>query len=466
MSQSGHSIVIFSNCQGEAIQAALRSLLVGTDIPVHLVASYHEFTETQAQQLTECTVLLEQVQRTERCPIDTYVKPGTPRFRFPVMYTMAMWPFSQAGRGGEPDDRPKLFDVPINDDQIKALMEKGGDMDAVIDEYEALDYTKLTDLHGTMERNRAMIRDLETRADIALWEGVEKRLSSAPTFHCFYHPYAPVMYPAAKAACEFAIAAVGGATGAVEGMLSRWLFGDAFDLHQVPIHPSVARAFGLNWVKPDTRYRLRYQGALTFREFWRAYLTNDVDDTIERAALLAEDRNAPCLAMLDATPGNSPDRDVIRARALLYCDRTQEAKALAADVLDRNDPRVYRRMALDTWLRAAADRRDPGDCARAAQVLAEHPDDSAVQYFGGFLLRHAGQPERGGEALLRAAKLCPGDVIYAHNAGLVQDGLGLKAEAILSFNRAVQYAPPETRASLAEFARTFAANNSPSPATA
>ncbi len=460
-----HSVVIFSNCQGEGLQICLLDLLRGTDIPVHLVASYRDFTEVQARQMSECTLLIEQVQRNERCPTDTYLKPNTPRISFPVLYSLALWPFAQGDRVGEPADRPPLFDNPINDSQIAALMAQGGETETILDAYEAMDYAALADLDGLFDRNRAMIRDLETRADIGLWDNIETRFTTEPTFHSFYHPYPAALYPAYKAACEFVVDIIGGDTGAVPGTLDRWVKTDTFQLQQVPIHPSVARKLNLAWHKPDRRYRLRYQGALTFREFWRTYLDYDVDDAVEKASMIVEkDDGAASLALLDSIPGVSPDRDVIRGQALLRGRRYEEARTLMADVLDRQDPRIFGRVALDTWLRAAAECKDPSDGERAIQLVTQYHDHAAVQYFGGYLLRHIGQEALGIEALIAAGRLCPADADYANQAGSAFDAMGAKADAIASFNRAVLYASPSARPGAVELARTYAANNTPRPA--
>ncbi len=453
---SQHSIVIYSNCQGEALRNALGVLLRGSDIPVHVVESYRDFTEVQARQLAECTLFIEQVQRNERCPIEHYLQPSTPRFRFPVMYNLALWPFSQGHRDGE--GHPALFGSPINDGQIKALMARGGHTEALLDEYEALDYGALVDIDGLIERNRSMIRELETHADISLWDGVEKRFTAEPTFHCFYHPYPSILHPAYKAACDFVLDRVGGDIRAVEGVLNRLAMTDHFDLHQTPVHPSLARKLGLNWVKPDTRYRLRHQGAFTFREFWRTYLDYDVDDAIEQAVMrLDEDRGAAALALLDATPGPSPDRDIVRAQALVRGGRFSEAKALAAAALDSGDPRIYTRLALETWLQAAAECKDPSDGERARQLVAQHPDHAVVQYLGGYLLRHIGWDALGRQCLIKAGQLCPADADYANQAGSAFEAMGAKADAVASFNRAVLYASPEARTGAAELARTYAA---------
>jgi len=455
-----NSIVIFSNCQGEAIQNALKSILLGTDIPVHLVSSYKDFTKEQADQLSQCTVLIEQVQANERAPINDYVKQGTPRFRFPVMYTSALWPFSQSDRGFEPEGRPKLFGSPINDSQLAHFIDSGLSVDDALSQYSSLDYKKLTELELQFEKNRASILRLEQSADIALWADVERRFTLEPTFHCFYHPYASVMYPAAKEACRFAVEHVGADASVVDGVLNRWLENDAFDLHQAPVHPSVAEFFGLKWVKADTRYRLRYQGALKFSEFWRLYLTNEVDEGVERAAMCVDqDRGQAALRLLEEHPGTSPDRDVVKSQALLYADRAAEAKEISEGLIRENNPANYKRFVVDAWLRSAASVSDGRDCDLAVKIATEYPENAGILYYCGFILRKNGNLEDGARLLLRASELCPADTNYAYNAGLVYDSYGQYGLAIDAFSRAALYAPNESRSFYTEHASQYKSNN-------
>ncbi len=455
----GHSIVVYSNCQGEPIRNGLLSVLAAADIPVHLVETYKPFTEVQAKQLSECTILLEQVQKNERCPIEQYLKPGVTRFRFPVVYCTSLWPFA-GERGDEPADRPTLFEWPLGDDQFKALWRRGGETEAILDEYEAMDYGALTDLDSVAERNRTAIRDLESRSDVTLWDGIEKRFATEPTFHCFYHPYVAVTYPAVKAAIEFVLGIVGGDTSVVPGALNDWVSNEPSAFQQTPIHPSVARRLGLKWVTRETPHRLRYQGTLTAREFWRAYLTSDVDDGIEKAALLMDTGGGvEALRILDEIPGNSPDRDVVRARALIFGNRFTEGKALAAGAMDRNDPRIFMRYAVDTWLRAAAAESDPNDCLRAAKLADEYPGNAQVQYLAGYTLRRGGWEQRGSDAILRAAELCPVNPIYAENAGHIHDNQGDKAAALASYTRAANFAERHNRDHFVNQAQAYAAQN-------
>ena len=68
----------------------------------------------------------------------------------------------------------------------------------------------------------------------------------------------------------------------------------------LPIHPSVARHFGLQWADAETRYRFHDEGYLTFAEFVQRYVQCRASTVVQEALVAAAQQRPDAGTLLEA----------------------------------------------------------------------------------------------------------------------------------------------------------------------
>jgi hypothetical protein len=198
------------------------------------------------------------------------------RITLPYPHFRVFWPFDT----GDPEnDRPPLpalrsWDTfnplsvephwPLGDTFVAARLEEGDSCAALIAKYLALDVAAEVDLDGLLHETLSKIDQHETRADVKVLDFVASTLPLRKLFSTLNQPSNPLFLHITNRILELI-----GYPRLPEEILDRL---QPLIRREMPVHPSIGRHFGLDYIKEDTRYLVNRRRLHTFSEYIHDYV--------------------------------------------------------------------------------------------------------------------------------------------------------------------------------------------------
>jgi Flp pilus assembly protein TadD len=433
-------LVFLGNCQARRLQVFYdEHFSPVTGITTGFVASYGHLTPDVLQLLTEADIVVAQLADTEQKVSLRKIETKAKVIEFPYVTGMFLWPFS---------GRPHVYNKPLpcmHDGPYGMLLgnlwldkkiKSGARPEDIVAEYAALDLSKMVNLSRTFELSIAAARQRDERTGFGLAAFIENSLTETPLFMTPGSFERPLFRPLAMGVYE----QLGISSTAVNSALDS-LWRSPFPIADLPIHPSVARHFGLKFIDADTRYRTITGERLAFDEWISRYVryewNNDLLEGIHRVSSVRRFDAAaqPVLDQLDAglAASNGSAIGQIRRAHLLKLKGDHEGAlraTFAAAVFDPQDPQILGTLAIYLAERSAFD--EAVQVAEGVTRVWPHYADGWSRL--GNVLSRRGSLAEAIVAARRAVELAPRNVEYnKHLASmLLQAGEGEQARSVLS----------------------------------
>jgi tetratricopeptide (TPR) repeat protein len=272
-------LVFLGNCQARRLEVLYNEKFSPiTGDTTEFVASFEPFTQRVSQIMADADVLVAQAIDSEHEINLSKIETKAQIIEFPNVTGMFLWPFS-----GQPHvsntPLPHMPDGPYGmqlgnrwlDNKIKA----GAKPDDIVNEYESFDVAKVINLTRMYElvMDRAHQRDQRTGFSIA--PIIEKNLTEIPLFMTPANLELALFRPLAFGVYQ----QLGISSTAVDSMLET-LWRTPFPVADQPIHPSIARHFGLKFIGGNARYRTYAGERLLFREWISRYVRYEWNDAL------------------------------------------------------------------------------------------------------------------------------------------------------------------------------------------
>ena len=270
-----NTLVIFGNCQAEAIASAIQHYPgISGECEVILASSFGISPEREAEILSDdvrnrCVRLFEQV--TPLVRVSTrYAFPNAQITTFPSLDFNLMWPL----RADEPRMTPEPPEFPYGrftygDRIINQIVAEGLEGDAAWEAFQRRSDAAMPNLCRLANVEQRRWSFAERDLDVAMSDVIFNAFKTERLFWTYNHPNRRVL-------CRLAariLAAAGIATSeeealaTMEGILT-WEFGADY---QAPIHPKVISELPLEWASEDPIYR-RYKDEFSYEQFIRAQI--------------------------------------------------------------------------------------------------------------------------------------------------------------------------------------------------
>ncbi|HVY15875.1 MAG TPA: WcbI family polysaccharide biosynthesis putative acetyltransferase [Rhodopila sp.] len=285
--RSGRRLIVFvGDRQAEAMAALYRRFIApGTRDRLDWVANDEARTERGRTALLEADLIVEQVADQARDAGLDDIASGTPRIQLPHVTGAFLWPFRALVHPKAvalPFCPGGAYDSETCDSYLNSQIAAGVDPDQAVEDYLDLDVNTIVDLNQmyelTIDRQRA--RDAATGYGIA--DVIETHFRDE---YLFLTPnYLNVRLSLALA--EELFGRIGAKPEDIERMRARTRV-SPFPVAETPIHPAVARHWGLDYIAPNQRYRFRLEGGFTFREFARRYMRYEWSPALEEGRWLS-----------------------------------------------------------------------------------------------------------------------------------------------------------------------------------
>jgi tetratricopeptide (TPR) repeat protein len=439
------SVVFIGNCQIQSIyhlyqrfatQSAGERLLY--------IKSYESIEAADRLAIEQADVIIEQVQdfqpKADVAGIPTQGK----KIGVPVVHCGFLWPFAGQPHPSNPS-LPYLEGGPYgsesSDGFLNRLIKKGTDVESAVQTYLDLDINKTVNLDRLLEMvlEKQQMRDDLTGFNIA--NIISRFFKTEPVFLTPYHPNLRI----AMELVSQTLKRLDVTANDIEQMRIATQV-TPFPKEELPVHPAVARHFGLTWATEDRRYRFLNEGRFTFWEFATRYMTCDWNPALAEGLNFARERNleqarVTLTEALEKSPGSAVGWGSLSS---VYWQMNEPSQAMTAILkaleLDPDSPNHHlhkaillnrdgEEMSAEREYRIAAalepfDSHYPGMLANFLSSKGRYREARAVSEWGivcapraanlqsilGYVARQLGDTDAAEGAYRRAMELAPNSV--------------------------------------------------------
>lgn len=278
-------IVIVGNCQAGVLADLYRRFVAPrTGETIDHVASYTELTPEARASIQRADLIVEQLFDVRQQTSAADLAATTRRIYFPLVGAGFLWPF--AGHAHPRNAAyPWLPGGPYagetSDTWLNAQIEAGVSVADAVDAYLAADMSRLGNLDRMYELIMDFQRDRDDASDYRIADVIEAHFR---TEHIFLTPHHPNLRIALSLCVQ--LFRQMGATQSDIDLINNRIKINPFGEGALPIHPGVARHFGLTYAHPDYRYRFMSEGRFTFREFAERYMRFEWNPALEEGMVL------------------------------------------------------------------------------------------------------------------------------------------------------------------------------------
>lgn len=183
-----------------------------------------------------------------------HVNPKAITVCMPNIHNTALWPISK-GTGS--------LSNPYNETYVDELMKRNLSVDEIIFLMKKVDFANHYDLQGLFDESMKRERAKGYVGCAELCDFIEENFSKQRLFTTINHPYGALLNKAAKIVLETI-----GFSGVPDTLIKNI---GCEENYYMPIHPSVARFFGLDFIDETTKYPV-FGNMLTYYEYIKGYV--------------------------------------------------------------------------------------------------------------------------------------------------------------------------------------------------
>ncbi|GAN77998.1 WcbI family polysaccharide biosynthesis putative acetyltransferase [Acidisphaera rubrifaciens] len=320
-------IAFFGNCQSGSLCTLYERCVVPiTGDRVAYIASYSDLDSSGADTVASADILVNQV--LDFAPDPRQVSASTRVVLVPHVAAPFLWPCSGTPHPSNSPapylDPSGPYDAELGDSFLNKLIAQNVPPELAVFEYLAADIPRLRQVDRMREiaLDRQRMRD-QACGGYGVADLIDSRIASEKLFCTVNHPERMLALRLAAEVFE-RIGVPGECLDAVEAYTDR-----LFPPNEAPIHPAVARHFGLSYADANTRYRFFDEGRFTFTEYAHRYMNYAWNPDLPFGMHLArEGQHEQAIEVLqravEASPGSAAGRAVL---ADLLADRGEIAEA-------------------------------------------------------------------------------------------------------------------------------------------
>jgi len=298
-------IVFLGNCQANALAMAIRRFVSPyEDFTTDFVDAYSGISPDSYERLRRADTVVAQATHQPPRLGHEHIPPGAKLHLVPTVDGSFLYPYQgEAHPAGAVEREGHIPFMPEYSDRYlsKLYLAKVSPADALAD-YRAHNVAAAAHVGRRYEIAMDGQRRLDDRTGYACADLIETHLTDEQLFQSAYHFDGRIARRLAAGVCDrLGFAPKYGQR--IRDFLAHGPFVPLF----VPIHPSVAKFFGMTWLNDDTRYRYRCEGAFTFDEYVLRYMEVRWSETLQEGVTDAQRGKAGAKAKLEAGLLEAPE---------------------------------------------------------------------------------------------------------------------------------------------------------------
>jgi hypothetical protein len=262
-------VLIIGNCQAQTVHEALArsgEFNDRLDAKYHFVALQQNLHETGKAELESSDVLLVQdIRDWDNYPLRPYIPVGVRIIKFPLLHFASLWPFDHYNGPGDKEayerEWPNLTFL-YHDGLLARLRKEIPDREERLLAYRTLSVDGIINFARLHDFEKRRLTAMDKQFGCEIGQFILDNFQRRRLFYTTNHP-----------------------NGQIIGMLMQYLLRelgmdqgyrpnstlDHLRRLQVPVHPKVAKALGVTWVKENTKYL--YGGEqITWETYIRGYI--------------------------------------------------------------------------------------------------------------------------------------------------------------------------------------------------
>ena len=197
-----------------------------------------------------------------------------PVVTFPSFFMPCLWPFECVETRMRPEAGHPWGRYPLGDMIGLELARAGMGGPLAVAAYMDLSARKLPDMRVRLQRDLGRIRGYDAHCDVQLADYVESSFRHEHLFWTNGHVSGAAMHALVSRVADAARPYLGGTALRARSRLAGLADSGGLGVHQLPIHPLVAEALGLEFWQADMAYRWDTQH-WTFFEYMERYIEYD-----------------------------------------------------------------------------------------------------------------------------------------------------------------------------------------------
>ncbi len=435
-------IVFVGNCQFIKLSTLYRSTLAtGLRGAAYHINPQLELTKADQQALAQADCVLWQIADVTSKVNRSIIPSATQVIDIPLISEVFLWPF--AGRPHPKNQKlPHApngpFDPELGDAFLNGLIAEGVEPDEAVNRYLTLNFSKRTNLDRLFELWFEAQRRRDQATGFEMADLIKRRFREEQLFLTPHHPNLSIFNELARQVFQ----RMGFSNRTIDRVLAT-LRASPFASDSRPVHPFVARHFGLRWVAEDQRYPLRHEGEFTFSEFVRRYVAFEWNEALAEGIYLSHGQN-PALARsrlaegLRTAPGSATGH-IFLSHVSLRCGDAEGALAAAKTAVALEPANYHGHAALGAGLARAGNPAEAEAAFRRALDLGPSVPHTSLE-LGRLLVDQKRFPEAC-QVVHDGLECFPYDLALLLLAAKIHVELGLLDEAERRLREAIAVKP-------------------------
>lgn len=339
-------IVFVGNCQAGALRALFyRYVQPHTGDESGLVASYEQLTDADRAEIETADRLVVQAQDFTAKAGDLDLPKGVPVHRFPVVSGAFLWPFGGRDR---PGNKPEIglpsgpYPIQLGNSYLNRLLRDGVDPAEAARRYIDLDFSTVTDLDRLYNIAITKQKRMDEAFGFDVATIIADHFRDEALFLTPYHPETRII----KHLAVTLFRDIGVPDVTIDRMV-RLQNNSTLPPSESPIHPAIARHFGLSYIPDDKTYRFHNEGLFGFEEWVRRYLDGTWNRQLADGILRTHQHRPPGPVVqllreaLRLSPGSGPGWVALAQNLFRQGDRERAVAAARKGArVDPDNPRV------------------------------------------------------------------------------------------------------------------------------
>ena len=283
-------VLFLGNCQAEALASVYRARAAAEiGDSVSFLSSVSRPSDSDVQLIQDADVIIEQVFDFKPTVALEDFTPNARVVRFPTVSGAFLWPFSGRAHprnASFPFLRGGPYPAELGDGFLNRMIVERVDPDDAVARYLELDVAAIANLDQRYEIIIRQQRSRDALADLPTADVMERLFRDEHIFFSPYHP-GPRLLRLLFAGILEKIGVDSGFIGRMQRVPTRSPLADRW----LPIHPAVARHFGLSYVADNQAYRF-LEGSFTFVEWAMRYMRFEWNESLAEGADLPPESDA------------------------------------------------------------------------------------------------------------------------------------------------------------------------------
>lgn len=284
------TVIVYGNCQAQAVASIFETAQIA-GFHVLYLRSFDEpgapSAELSLLDVAKCGLLWEQHDELHPFPYRSWLPPNCRVVKFPSVDFNALWPLTCVNPYGRPSPPKYPFgQFPYGDRAIVSCLQERSDVESVLECYDRTSSESLPDAARFLALEKARLSARDSKCDVKMADFVVGNFQKQRLFWTVNHPSSALLCELTQRLLDESSDAYASlkALAPHEILNRRFEKAGPLGVSSIPIHPAVARAYDLQWYRPEEELFQNWGDCYTYEGYFRALIGDSLEGRAVNAA--------------------------------------------------------------------------------------------------------------------------------------------------------------------------------------